>query len=103
MEDKKVPEGMERFLRTELSREDNQEAVRRMLAGAPRRSPFQNPQDRSRLDVATHYDEAFRKTERVFADVIPASWRTREARRSGREIRARTLRKARRDRSRRAR
>jgi tetratricopeptide (TPR) repeat protein len=62
-----APEGMERFLRTELSREDNQEAVRRMLAGTPRRSPFQNPQDRSRLDAADRYDEAFRKTERVLA------------------------------------
>jgi len=62
-----APEGMERFLRTELSREDNQEAVRRMLAHAPRRSPFQNPQDSSRLDAATCYDEAFRRTERVLA------------------------------------
>jgi hypothetical protein len=58
---------MERFLKTELSREDNLEVVRRMLAGTPRRSSFQNPQDRSSLDAATRYDEAFRRTERVLA------------------------------------
>jgi tetratricopeptide (TPR) repeat protein len=67
VEDKMALEGMERFLRTELSREDNREVVRRMLAGTPRRSSFQNPQDRSRLDAADRYDEAFRKTERVLA------------------------------------
>jgi tetratricopeptide (TPR) repeat protein len=67
VEDKMPPEGMERFLRTELTREDNREVVRRMLAGTPRRSSFQNPQDRSRLAAATRYDEAFRKTERVLA------------------------------------
>ena len=67
VQEKSPSERIERFLRTELSREDNQEVVRRMLAGTDRRSPFQKAQDRSRFDEAARYDEAFRKTERVLA------------------------------------
>lgn len=66
MEDYLVEGGMERFLRTELSRDENREAVRRLLAGSLQR-PSQNRAERSGLDgreEAVRYDEAFRRTER---------------------------------------
>jgi tetratricopeptide (TPR) repeat protein len=66
VQDKIPAERIERFLRTELTREDSQEVVRRMLAGTAR-SPFQKAEDPSRFDEAARYDEAFRKTERVLA------------------------------------
>src|SRR3954469_25223933 len=56
---------MERFVKTELSRDDNREVVRRLLAGSLRRSS-QSPAERSGLDgreEAVRYDEAFRRTE----------------------------------------
>ena len=68
MEEKRSAEGTERFLESELSREDNQRVVRRMLARTLR-APLSHPQHRSRLEVAACYDEAFRKTERVLASV----------------------------------
>jgi tetratricopeptide (TPR) repeat protein len=69
VEEKISPE--ERFLKARLSREDNQEVVRRMLAGTPRRSPQQNRRSFGADDETTphdgayeEYDEAFRRTER---------------------------------------
>jgi tetratricopeptide (TPR) repeat protein len=80
VEDNLVPEGMERFLKTELSRDENREAVRRLLAGTPRR-PSQNRADRSGLagrDATARYDEAFRKTERRLAEAHERVQRERE-------------------------
>lgn len=71
MEDNLLPGGMERFLKTELSRDENREAVRRLLAGSPRR-PSRAQADRSGLagrDETVRYDEAFRRTERRLAEV----------------------------------
>jgi tetratricopeptide (TPR) repeat protein len=78
VQEKTLPEGIKLFLKAELSRTDNQEVVRRMLAGTPRRSSFQTPQDRSRLDAATRYDEAFRNTERVLMTVNERIQRERQ-------------------------
>ncbi len=66
MEDYLVEGRKERFLKTELSRDENREVVRRLLAGESRR-PSQIRADRSGLagrDEGVQYDEAFRRTER---------------------------------------
>src|SRR5512147_1706708 len=73
-----VPEGMERFLKTELSRDENREVVRRLLTGSQRR-PSQA--DRSGLagrDEAARYDEAFRRTERRLAEAHERVQRERQ-------------------------
>ena len=65
MEDYHFEGRMESFVRTELSRDDNRQIVRRLLAGSARR-PSQAEADRSSLagrDGAVRYDEAFRRTE----------------------------------------
>ncbi|MFL6258417.1 MAG: hypothetical protein ACJ76Y_01790 [Thermoanaerobaculia bacterium] len=80
MEDKLVPEGMERFLKTGLSRDENREVVRRLLAGSPRR-PSQNRADRSGLagrDETARYDEAFRRTERRLTEAHERVQRERQ-------------------------
>lgn len=62
--------GVERFLKTELSRDQNREVVRRLLAGT-RRRPAKTLADRSGLagrDDTAQYDEAFRRTERRLAE-----------------------------------
>ena len=66
MEDHHFEGRRERFLKTELSRDENREVVRRLLAGSLRR-PSQDQTERSGLDgrqEAVRYDEAFRRTER---------------------------------------
>jgi tetratricopeptide (TPR) repeat protein len=66
VEDNLFPGGEERFVRAELSRDENREVVRRLLAGSSRRSS-QIRSDRSGLagrDEGVRYDEAFRRTER---------------------------------------
>jgi hypothetical protein len=66
VEDYLVEGSKERFLKTELSRDDNREVVRRLLAGSLRQ-PSQNRAERSGLDgrgATVRYDEAFRRTER---------------------------------------
>lgn len=66
MEDNPFSGGVERFARAELSRDENREAVRRLLAGLSRR-PSQMRSDRSGLAgrlEGVQYDEAFRRTER---------------------------------------
>src|SRR5947208_7056189 len=64
VEDKISPEGMGRFLKTGLSREDNQGVVRRMLAGTLQYpSKQQDPEGPEAFD----YDDAFRRTERSLA------------------------------------
>ncbi len=66
----------ERFLRARLSREDNQNVVRRLLAGTPRRS---QPDRRNfGADEAALYDEAFRKTERCLASASERIQRERQ-------------------------
>src|SRR3954452_3420022 len=75
-----VPEGMERFLKTELSRDENREVVRRLLTGSPRR-PSRARADRSGLagrDEAPRYDEAFRRTERRLAEAHERVQRERQ-------------------------
>jgi tetratricopeptide (TPR) repeat protein len=62
----KIPQE-ERFLRARLSREDNQNVVRRLLAVTPRRSPQQNRRSFGADDETVLYDEAFRRTERSLA------------------------------------
>lgn len=63
VQEKTVSEGMERFLKTGLSREDNRDVVRRMLAG----SPWPPPSRRTTELEEARYDEAFRNTERALA------------------------------------
>ena len=73
MDDRIPPQGRKGLFGTELSREDAREAVRRMLAGSPKR-PF--PQDhrhrfhprRDADGAACPYDEAFREAERRLAE-----------------------------------
>jgi tetratricopeptide (TPR) repeat protein len=80
VEDMLVPEGMERFLKTELSRDENREAVRRLLAGSQRR-PSRSQADRSGLagrDETARYDEAFRRTERRLAEAHERVQRERQ-------------------------
>ncbi len=63
MEENLISEGLERFARAELSRDDNREVVRRLLAGSPRRPSTRNRMNPPGLDGVC-YDEAFRRTER---------------------------------------
>jgi hypothetical protein len=61
---------MDRFLKAELSREDNREVVRRLLADPRRRQPqtkAHRPSPAGRDEVA-RYDEAFRRTERRLSE-----------------------------------
>ena len=51
MEENRAPEGLERFAKAELSRDDNREVVRRLLAGPPRRPSSQNRMNPSGLEV----------------------------------------------------
>jgi tetratricopeptide (TPR) repeat protein len=67
VEEKITPEGLERFLRSELSREDNREVVRRMLTGTPTRSVAPNRHHLRQDDGTARYDQAFRNTERSLA------------------------------------
>jgi tetratricopeptide (TPR) repeat protein len=81
VEENKVPEGMERFLRLELSRDGNSEVVRQLLAGSQRRPSTQNRTNRSGpggRDEAVRYDEAFRKTERRLAEAHERIQRERQ-------------------------
>jgi hypothetical protein len=81
VEENKVPERMERFLKAELSRDDNREVVRRLLAGSPRRPSTQSRMNRSGLggrDEAVRYDEAFRKTERRLVEAHERIQRERQ-------------------------
>jgi hypothetical protein len=66
VEENRVPEGLERFARAELSRDDNREVVRRLLGGSPRRPSAQNRMKSgiAGQDDGVRYDEAFRRTER---------------------------------------
>jgi hypothetical protein len=67
VEDINSREGMERFAKAGLSREDNREAVRQLLAGSPRTPSIQSHTHQSglgRREEGARYDEAFRKTER---------------------------------------
>jgi hypothetical protein len=80
VEDNLVQGGMERFLRTELSKDENREVVRRLLAGVLRR-PSQAQADESSLagrDEAVRYDEAFRRTERHLAEAHERVQRERQ-------------------------
>jgi len=80
VEDNLLAGGMERFLKTELSRDENQEVVRRLLSGSPRR-PSQAQADRSGLaglDEAVRYDAAFRRTERHLAEAHEQVQRERQ-------------------------
>jgi tetratricopeptide (TPR) repeat protein len=72
---------MERFLKVELSRDDNREVVRRLLAGSPRRPSTPGRTNRSGLggsDATARYDEAFRRTERRLAEVHERIQRERQ-------------------------
>jgi tetratricopeptide (TPR) repeat protein len=65
MEENRVARGLERFLKGELSRGDNQEIVRRMLAG---KTPDLGADAGTAQPAPTaKYDDAFRKTERSLA------------------------------------
>jgi tetratricopeptide (TPR) repeat protein len=80
VEDNLLAGGMERFLKTELSRDENQEVVRRLLVGSLRR-PSQSRSDRSGLagrDEAVRYEEAFRRTERHLAEAHERVQRERQ-------------------------
>jgi len=80
VEENRVEEGLERFARTELSRDDNREVVRRLLAGSPRPSA-QTQRNRSGLegrDESARYDEAFRRTERRLAEAHERIQRERQ-------------------------
>lgn len=82
MEDKISREGgrVERFARAELSREENREFVRRLLAGEPRRSSPSHLH-RSGLDgrdAGARYDEAFRRTERRLVEAHERVQRERQ-------------------------
>jgi tetratricopeptide (TPR) repeat protein len=72
----KIPQE-ERFLRARLSREDNQNVVRRLLAGTPRRSPQQDRRSFG-ADEAALYDEAFHKTERCLTSASERIQRERQ-------------------------
>lgn len=98
MEDHLFPRGMERFVKTELSRDENREVVRRLLAGSPQR-PTQSRADRSSLagrSEAVRYDEAFRRTERHLAeaheriqrerDLAAAQWSSLEGHPTARQL-----------------
>lgn len=79
MEDYLLEGRMERFVKTELSRDENRQIVRRLLTGSPR--PSQTPTDRSSLagrDEAVRYDEAFRRTEVHLADAHERIQRERQ-------------------------
>lgn len=81
MEENRVPERMERFLKAKLSRDDNREAVRRLLAGSLRRPSTQSRTDRSGLgghNETARYDEAFRKTERRLVEAHERIQRERQ-------------------------
>jgi hypothetical protein len=80
VEDKISREGVEGFVKAELSREENCEVVRRLLAGTPRRPPLSRshragPGGR---DEATRYDEAFRRTERRLVEAHDRVQRERQ-------------------------
>ena len=80
MEDNLVEGGMERFLRTELSRDENREVVRRLLTGTPPR-PSQSRINEPSLagrDEAVRYDEAFRRTEGHLAEAHERVQRERQ-------------------------
>jgi len=80
VEDYLVEGGMERFLRTELSRDENREVVRRLLTGTRRRLS-QSRTDQSGLagrDEAIRYDEAFRRTERRLCEAHERVQRERQ-------------------------
>lgn len=68
--EEKISEGMERFLKTGLTREDNKDVVRRMLAGIASQGSRAGGAGRARReDEATmRYDDAFRKTERRLSE-----------------------------------
>lgn len=81
MEENSTPEGMERFLKVELSRDGNRDVVRRLLAGSPRRPSIQDRTHRSGLDgtdETARYDEAFRKTERRLVEAHERVQRERQ-------------------------
>jgi tetratricopeptide (TPR) repeat protein len=63
MEEIKAARGLERFLKGELARTDNQEIVRRMLAGRTAALSA----DSAKAGATAQYDDAFRKTERSLA------------------------------------
>lgn len=76
----KIPQE-ERFLRARLSREDNQNVVRRLLAGTPRRSQPDRRNfgaDEAAAPYDERYDEAFRKTERCLASASERIQRERQ-------------------------
>jgi hypothetical protein len=71
VEDINSREGMERFAKAGLSRDDNREVVRRLLAGTSRIPSTPNRTNRPGLggrDEGARYDEAFRRTERRLVD-----------------------------------
>jgi tetratricopeptide (TPR) repeat protein len=71
---------MERFLKTALSRDENREVVRRLLAGSLQH-PSQQQTDPSSLagrDGAVRYDEAFRRTELHLAEAHERVQRERQ-------------------------
>ncbi len=65
MEENRAARGLERFLKGELARTDNQEIVRRMLAG--KATGLGRGNDQAPTLYPTQYDDAFRKTERSLA------------------------------------
>ncbi|HEY4564575.1 MAG TPA: hypothetical protein VIJ36_16445 [Thermoanaerobaculia bacterium] len=80
MEDYLVEGRMEGFLKTELSRDENRDVVRRLLTGT-RRRPSQAQADESGpagRDEAVRYDEAFRRTERHLAEAHERVQRERQ-------------------------
>lgn len=80
MEDYLVDGGMDRFLKTELSRDENREVVRRLLTGTRRRpSPAQTDEPSlAGRDEAVRYDEAFRRTERHLTEAHERVQRERQ-------------------------
>ncbi|MFL6193012.1 MAG: hypothetical protein ACJ75H_02480 [Thermoanaerobaculia bacterium] len=77
--EEKISEGMERFLKTGLTREDNKDVVRRMLAGGASQGSRAGGEGRAREDEATmRYDDAFRKTERRLSEAQERIQRERQ-------------------------
>jgi len=72
--------GVERLAKAELSREENREVVRRLLAGEPRRSSPSRPHRSGPggRDEAARYDEAFRRTERRLVEAHERVQRERQ-------------------------
>ncbi len=80
MEDYLFEGRMGRFVKTELSRDENRQVVRRLLAGSLR-APSQTQTDRSSLagrGEAVRYDEAFRRTEAHLTDAHERIQRERQ-------------------------